>query len=94
MRTGEVVASLPELNAEVELPYVDALVALKTAGAEHEALTGADADFHRAEFLRLCGVLADAAERSRLPETAPAETRAALHDLLLRVRLGEARAAA
>jgi hypothetical protein len=42
----------------------------------------------------VCRALADAAELSHLPETATPATRAALHDLLLRVRLDEIRAAA
>jgi hypothetical protein len=94
MRSGEVVASLPACNVEMGLPYVDELILRKTAGAEQAVLAEADAVFHRVEFLRLCRALADAAECSRLPETASPATRAALHDLLLRVRLGDARAAA
>lgn len=90
MRSGEVVASLPACNVEPRLPYIDELIHRKTAGAEREVMSEADAVFHRVEFLRLCHDLADAAERSRLPETASAATRAALHDLLLRVRLAEA----
>jgi predicted nucleotidyltransferase len=87
MRTGEMNASLPACNAEMGLPYVDELIARKTAGAEQSVLAGADLEFHRAEYLRLCGVLADAAEASHLPEEPTA--RRALHDLLLRIRLGE-----
>ena len=94
MRSGEVNASLPACNVEMGLPYVGELIERKTAGAEQSVLGDADAVFHRVEFLRLCRTLADAAERSRLPETAAPRTRAALHDLLLRVRLGEACAAA
>ena len=48
--------------------------------------------FHRAEYLRLNEVLVDAAERSHLPDEPTA--RAALHDLLLRIRLGAGYAAA
>lgn len=88
MRSGEVVASLPACNVEMKLPFVDDLILRKTGGAEQATLSDADTVFHRVEFLRLCSTLADAAERSRLPETAPPATRAALHDLLMRVRLG------
>ncbi|HEX5869029.1 MAG TPA: nucleotidyltransferase domain-containing protein [Longimicrobium sp.] len=84
MRTGRVVASLPECNAHVGLPYVDELIARKTAGPEQAVLDDADVEFHRAEYLRLNEVLVDAAERSHLPEEPTA--RAALHDLLLRIR--------
>ncbi|HEX8454747.1 MAG TPA: nucleotidyltransferase domain-containing protein [Longimicrobium sp.] len=94
MRSGDVVASLYACNREMRLPYIDELIHRKTAGAEQSVLGDADAVFHRVEFLRLCRALADAAELSRLPETASPATRAALHDLLLRVRLGEVRAAA
>jgi len=92
MRTGRVNASLPECNALVGLPYVSELIARKTSGAEQTVLRGADADFHRGEYLRLSRVLAEAAEASTLP---PAPTaRAALHDLLLRLRLGRGAVAA
>ena len=92
MRTGCVVASLPECNAEVGLPYVDELIARKTAGAEHCVLADADVDFHRAEYLRLNALLVAESERSHLPEEPTAH--AALHDLLLRIRLGAPAAAA
>lgn len=85
MRTGRVVASLPECNAEMRLPYVDELIARKTAGPEHGVLADADVDVHRAEYLRLHDMLVDAAHRSSLPEDPTAH--AALHDLLLRIRL-------
>lgn len=85
MRTGRVVASLPACNAAMRLPYVDELIARKTAGPEHGVLADADVEFHRAEYLRLNALLVDAAERSHLPEEPTA--RAALHDLLLRIRL-------
>jgi predicted nucleotidyltransferase len=88
MRTGRVLASLPECNAEIGLPYVDELIARKTAGPEHGELADADVDFHRAEYLRLNTLLVDAAGRSHLPEEPTA--RAALHDLLLRIRLAPA----
>ncbi|HEU4557018.1 MAG TPA: nucleotidyltransferase domain-containing protein [Longimicrobium sp.] len=85
MRTGEVNASLPECNAETGLPYIGELIARKTGGAEQTILPDAGLDFHRGEYLRLSRILAEAAEASTLP---PAPTaRAALHDLLLRVRM-------
>jgi predicted nucleotidyltransferase len=88
MRTGRVVASLPECNAEMGLPYVDELIARKRAGPEQSVLASADVELHRAEYLRLHGMLVEAAERSPLPEEPTA--RAALHDLLLRIRLAPA----
>jgi len=86
MRTGEVNASLPQCNERMRLPYVDGLIARKRAGSEHEALADADVDFHRGEYLRLCAKLVEASEASALPREPTA--RRALHDLLLRVRLG------
>ena len=91
MRSGRVVASLPECNTEMRLPYVDELIARKTAGPELSVLADADVEFHRAEYLRLNEVLVDAAGRSHLPEEPAA--RAALHDLLLRLRRAPAMAA-
>jgi predicted nucleotidyltransferase len=88
MRTGRVLASLPACNAEVGLPYVDALIARKADGGEHAVLTDADVEFHRGEYLRLNALLVAEAERSHLPEEPTA--RAALHDLLLRIRLAPA----
>ncbi|HYW06825.1 MAG TPA: nucleotidyltransferase domain-containing protein [Longimicrobium sp.] len=89
MRSGEVLASLPACNVEMGLPYIDELIERKTAGPEHALLDGADASFHASEYVRLSRLLADAAASSRLPESASPGTRAALHDLLLRVRMGE-----
>jgi uncharacterized protein len=88
MRTGEVNASLPECNALVGLPYVDELIARKTGGAEQAVLEDADVAFHRAEDVRLSRLLVEAAEESHLP--AEPTCRRALHDLLLRIRLGGA----
>jgi uncharacterized protein len=86
MRTGRVVASLPECSAEMGLPFIGELIARKTAGAEHGVLGDADVEFHRAEYLRLNALLVAESERSHLPEEPTAA--AALHDLLLRIRLG------
>ena len=86
MRTGEVVASLPLCNEAEGLPYVDELIARKTAGTEQGALGDADVDFHRAEYLRLSRLLADEAERSHLPPEATC--RAAMEDFVVRVRQG------
>jgi predicted nucleotidyltransferase len=91
MRTGEVNASLPACNARMRLPWVADLVARKTEGGEQQALGDADVDFHRGEYLRLCAMLVEASEASALPPTPT--VRRELHDLLLRVRLGEMAAA-
>ena len=87
MRTGRVLASLPQCNEDVRLPYVPELVARKTAGSEHALLPDGDVDFHRAEYVRLSRLLAEAAERSHLP---PEPTcRAEMEDFVVRVRLDD-----
>lgn len=88
MRTGVVESHLPTLNAEYRLPQIDELIARKQSGPERATLDDADMVFHRSEYERLCVMLSEAADASALPEVA--ETRPALHDLLLRLRLGEA----
>ena len=87
MRSGRVEANLLTLNDEYRLPYVADLVARKLAGPELSTLDEPDAAFHRAEYDRLRGELESASRESELPE-AP-RSRAALDDLLVRLRLGE-----
>jgi predicted nucleotidyltransferase len=86
MRSGEVEANLVRLNAEFKLPYISELIERKLAGPEQSALSDVDVDFHRREFERLRDLLEDAHRETSLPET-PAG-RAALNDLLIRLRLG------
>jgi hypothetical protein len=74
------------LNEQARLPHVADLVARKLAGPEQSALADADVDFHRREYDRLRAALEDAHRASRLPELPSA--RPALHDLLVRLRLG------
>ncbi|MGO8765473.1 MAG: DNA polymerase beta superfamily protein [Limisphaerales bacterium] len=88
MRTGEVEANLVKLNEEFRLPYIADLVARKLAGPEKSKLEEADAVFHEREYQRLRGELQAAHEASQLPELPGDETRAALNDLLVRIRLG------
>ena len=85
MRTGVVEANLLRLNETARLPYLDDLIGRKLAGAEKSVLPTADVDFHRGEYERLCGELRAASEASPLPEGP--RTSAALHDLLVRLRL-------
>jgi predicted nucleotidyltransferase len=86
MRTGEVEANLVKLNEEFRLPYIADLVARKLAGPEQSTLNDADIAFHEKEYQRLRGKLQSVHEGSRLPELPSDETRAALNDLLIRVR--------
>jgi predicted nucleotidyltransferase len=85
MLTGVVEANLTRLNETAKLPYVDDLIQRKMPGAEKERLTEADLNFHRTEYDQLRSTLEQAYESSRLPEAPRAE--AALHDLLVRLRL-------
>jgi predicted nucleotidyltransferase len=87
MQTGVIEANLIRLNETAKLPYLGDLIDRKVAGAEKERLTEADLGFHREEYDRLRGKLQAAYEASALPE-APRGS-AALHDLLVRLRLSE-----
>src|SRR5438128_5948414 len=86
MRTGEVEANLSTLNKDFRLPYVADLVARKLAGPEKSSLADADIAFHESEYQRLRADLQAAHETCKLPELPCAQTRAALDDLLVRVR--------
>jgi predicted nucleotidyltransferase len=86
MQTGVIEANLVRLNETAKLPYLDDLIQRKITGAEKERLTEADVGFHRREYERLRHTLEQAHEASDLPE-APRGS-AALHDLLVRLRLG------
>jgi predicted nucleotidyltransferase len=87
MRTGQVEANLVTLNEEFRLPYIADLVARKLAGSEQSRLEDADIAFHETEYQRLRAELQSAHEASVLPEMPSEETRAALNDLLVRIRL-------
>ena len=75
------------LNKQFKLPYVADLVARKLAGPEKSKLEDADIAFHESEYQRLRGELQTAHEACRLAEVPDENTRAALNDLLVRVRL-------
>ncbi len=86
MRTGEVEANLIRLNDVFRLPQLPELIARKTGGPERATLDEGDVSFHQGEYERLAVELEDASRTSHLPE-APT-TRTALHNLLVRLRLG------
>jgi predicted nucleotidyltransferase len=86
MRTGQVEANLVNLNEVFRLPQVPDLIARKISGPEKSVLDEADLPFHRSECERLRQQLEEAAQESTLPERPSA--RPALHDLLVRLRLG------
>ena len=87
MRTGELEPNLPKLNDDFKLPYIPNLVALKLAGPEKSTLDDADVAFHQSEYERLRAELQAAHDASQLPEAPSDETRTALNDLLVRVRM-------
>jgi uncharacterized protein len=86
MRTGVVNANLVELNEEACLPYIADLIASKQSG-ENTTLEDADAAFHQREYEHLRVELQAAHDASKLAELPSDETRSALNDLLVRVRL-------
>src|SRR5262249_59687517 len=86
MRTGEVQANLGCLNETFKLPYIPELIERKVAGTEKGRLEKADLGFHQQEYERLRAELEQAHRESNLPE-APSGM-GALHDLLVRIRLG------
>jgi hypothetical protein len=63
------------------------LVARKLAGPEKAKLEDADIAFHESEYQRLRGELQAAHDATQLPEVPSDETRAALNDLLVRLRM-------
>lgn len=85
MKTGEVQANLCLLNESAKLSYLDELIHQKQTGAEQGVLDAADMGFYCGEYERLTQELERAHEESSLPETAAG--RAALNDLLVRLRL-------
>ena len=88
MRTGEVEANLVTLNQTFRLPYLPDLIARKLAGPEQSILDNADISFHQREFDRLQAELQAAHDASSLREMPDERTRAAMNDLLIRIRLG------
>src|SRR6185295_15955565 len=89
MRTGVVNANLVELNEEAHLPYIADLISRKQSG-ENTTLADADVAFHQREYERLRGELQAAHDASQLPELPSDETRKALNDLLVRIRMATA----
>lgn len=86
MRTGVVEANLPTLNREFRLAFLEDLIDLKLAGPEKGRIPADRLSHVEKEYRRLLGVLEIEAERTSLPgET---EAGPALHDLLVRIRLG------
>lgn len=87
MQTGVVEANLVTLNDRFGLPQIPDLIARKTMGAEQSILPSQELAFHQQEYERLCQVLEQASDQSHLPDTPSAK--AALHELLVQVRLAQ-----
>jgi hypothetical protein len=85
MRTGIVEANLNQLNEEFKLAYIRELIGRKTRGTERQTLEEAEVSFYANEYDRLRKMLEDEANQTKLPESQTAK--AALNDLLLRLRL-------
>ena len=85
MRTGTVEANLNRLNEEYELAYIPELIERKTRGTERQTLEQAEVSFYENEYDLLRKRLENETSQTRLPESQTAK--AALNDLLLRVRL-------
>ena len=88
MQTGEVEANLITLNASARLPYLPELIERKVSGPEQSTLSDAYFPLYEAEYLRLRAVLEAVHEQSQLREIPSAETRGAINELLVRLRVG------
>ncbi len=87
MRAGEIEANLLTLNEIFGLPYVPDLVSRKLGGAEQSTLGDDDLAFYKTEYERLRAELQVAHDSSTLREVPEESARAALNDLLVRVRM-------
>ena len=91
MRTGTIEANLVILNqTDLHLPFLTDLIERKVTGPEQSIVPDRDLPFYEAEYARLRRELELAHERSSLPEVPTEQTREALNELLVRVRLGSA----
>jgi predicted nucleotidyltransferase len=86
MHTGRIEANLVTLNEEFRLSYIPELVQRKIQGSEKGSLDANERDFHYTEYPRLITMLEEAAAKSDL--CSEPSSRAALNDLLVRLRLG------
>jgi predicted nucleotidyltransferase len=85
LRTGEVEANLPNLNACFHFEFLDELIARKVGG-ENISVGGIDWPFHEARLDELEAELDKAFQESTLPDD---RDRQPIHELLVRMRLGE-----
>jgi hypothetical protein len=85
MRTKEIEANLRHLNEIYGLPLLPELIERKVTGVERQILNIKEIAFYEAEFAKLRAQLLRESEQTSLPDVSNA--RAALHDLLIRLRL-------
>lgn len=85
LQTGEVEANLLHVNEHFRLSYIAELVERKVGSAEQATLPDVDIAFHQREVERLLAALEQARDASQLPDVPTGK--AALNDLLVRVRL-------
>lgn len=89
MRTGELVAHLPTLQATYGLSWLAELIDRKQRGAEHGTIDAPEMTFYRAEYDRLRAALEQAHLETHLPDRP--STWGALDDLLIRLRVTDGR---
>jgi hypothetical protein len=87
MRTGEIEPDIRPLAAEENLAYVPELIAMKRAGRFAGEIPDARFAFFDGEVARLRAKLEEEHARSALPEGVSSETKDALDDFLVRVRM-------
>lgn len=88
MKTGEVEPNILRLNELYRVPDISELIELKVGGAEKQELKGHDLARHEARYLSLQSDMESARAVSALPDDVhPVHGRAALDDLLVRVRM-------
>ncbi len=87
MRTGEVEANLLRLNDMFRLPFLAELIAYKQEGSEQTVLPEGQTAWHQQEYGQLRAALEATSKTSQLPPAPSAQ--AALHELLVRLRLAQ-----
>ncbi len=86
LQAGKLEANLPALNADFKSQTISDLIELKLNGAERQTLENADLPFYQSEYQRLRERLQAAEQNSPLPPEI--DIKPALHDWLIRLRLG------
>ena len=87
LQTGQLEANLPALNAEFRSQIISDLIDLKLNGVERQTLENTDLPFYHSQYQSLRERLQAAENDSPLPPER--DVKPALHDWLIRLRLGE-----